>query len=166
MSRVTKVRIAEITTNQKLSVAANGPGRNVSSTPTLWMTDVPGLSARKGAGHPATARGSQLCAIEASEPYSALSSVAGLVHAVATETANASIVIQSAFAIRSLDGSSSNLQAALVKREVCDQGSLFGRYKLWRPTVLILYQPAAAKTHFRAIRAASPVPSFGRSFRC
>lgn len=99
MSEASKLQLTELTTIQKLKVAMNGPGRNVSFTPTLWITEVPELSARKGAGHPATARGSQFCSIGPSTPYSALSSVTGLNETVATEAASARSIVQRAFII-------------------------------------------------------------------
>lgn len=67
----------DVTMNQKMKVPTNDHGRKLSSIPISCVTDTSGLSARYGAGHPATFRGSQLSWIEPSVPYIALSSVGG-----------------------------------------------------------------------------------------
>ena len=89
MARRTSAPAANITRNQKLKVPIKEPKRKLSSNPILCVTDMPGLSARKGAGHPDTSRGSQFSCSGPSKPYIAFSSVAGLIQAVPSEIANA-----------------------------------------------------------------------------
>ena len=81
--------IVVLTISQNDRSARKAPIRNSSSGPIWCATEVSGLSARYGAGQPASFRGSQFCSRGPSNPYMARSSDWGLIHTVPSVSMNA-----------------------------------------------------------------------------